>query len=359
MPKDRTVADEVADAPWPARINIIRTIPENYGVSRHADIYAAIATKCYSPYLRPDFGYIHWRDEYELPVVKRAYDKAFELTNGFAQMGDDIVANAITLDSTTLLIFRLIIGFTRQEFAAASQMINYAGDPKIGEGRIKGLEEGKPATSNIAYACARIVNGAMSGSLFPHIGSDIRSRLQKPDTCKGWTSVREFASDGVPFPVYLHQRHYGGAFRQLLDATGSRRGDVLEDAVEEIFKLNSILYIRTGSDNQDEIGRRFGLTVRPAPDFVVYDTRDSLRAILECKKANDGGTARDKASRFRSLRAEAIRLGGVPVFGVLSGLGWRRSRDALGPVVRDTDGRVFTVANLSEILAVDPFPQLI
>jgi hypothetical protein len=68
---------------------------------------------------------------------------------------------------------------------------------------------------------------------------------------------------------------------------------------------------------------------------------------------------RREASRFNSLRAEAARLGGVPVFAVLSGLGWRRARDALGPVVRDTDGRIFTIANLSEMLSADPFPQLV
>jgi hypothetical protein len=133
----------------------------------------------------------------------------------------------------------------------------------------------------------------------------------------------------------------------------------LEDAVEDLFNASSVKFVRTGSDNQQEIERRFGLTVKPAPDFAIYDTRDSLRAILECKNANDGGTARDKASRFRSLRAESMRLGGIPLFGILSGLGWRRTRDALGPVIRDTDGRVFTLTTLSGILAVDPFPQLV
>lgn len=91
----------------------------------------------------------------------------------------------------------------------------------------------------------------------------------------------------------------------------------------------------------------------------MFDDRtDSLRAMLECKGANDGGTARDKASRFRSLRTEANRLGGVPLFAVLGGLGWRRTNDALGPVVRETDGRVFTLATLAEMIGVDPFPSL-
>ena len=118
-------------------------------------------------------------------------------------------------------------------------------------------------------------------------------------------------------------------------------------------------FIRTGTHNQAAIEERFGLTVRPAPDFVIFDNRnDQLRAILECKGASDGGTARDKAARFARLRAEGQRLGGVPIFAVLAGIGWRRTTDALGPVVRDTDGRVFTLATLPKILETEPVPGL-
>ena len=40
-------------------------------------------------------------------------------------------------------------------------------------------------------------------------------------------------------------------------------------------------------------------------------------------------------------------------------LGWTRVNDTLGPVVRDCDGRVFSVGNLSEMLTVSPFPMLL
>ena len=81
--------------------------------------------------------------------------------------------------------------------------------------------------------------------------------------------------------------------------------------------------------------------------------------MLECKLTNDGGTARDKAGRFRTLRGESVRLGGVPLIAVLGGLGWTRVNDTLGPVVRDCDGRVFSVGNLPEMLTVSPFPSLL
>jgi len=201
----------------------------------------------------------------------------------------------------------------------------------------------------------------MTGALFPTeaVTGGVRAKLQKPDTALGWASVREFAENGVPLPVFLHQRLYGGAFRQLLDATSSSRGDLLEDPLQELFFESRIPHVRTGAHNQDAVAERFGVTVRPAPDFIVFDNRnDALRAILECKGANDGGTARDKAARFRSIRVESQRLGGVPVFALLGGIGWRRTADALGPVVRDTDGRVFTLVTVQEMLHLDPFPAL-
>ncbi|RJF41513.1 hypothetical protein D4740_08985 [Actinomyces sp. 2119] len=88
-----------------------------------------------------------------------------------------------------------------------------------------------------------------------------------------------------------------------------------------------------------------------------FDTRDGWATAAAL--ARDGGTARDKAHRFERLRAESVRLGGVPLVGVLAGLGWARVNDTLGPVIRDTDGRVFTLSNLTQMLTVSPFPQLI
>jgi len=53
------------------------------------------------------------------------------------------------------------------------------------------------------------------------------------------------------------------------------------------------------------------------------------------------------------------RLGGVPVFAVLAGLGWARTADALGPVVRDTDGRVFVPATVGSMIDTEPFRRLV
>ena len=80
-----------------------------------------------------------------------------------------------------------------------------------------------------ATIAARTVVEVMDGELFGEAPPGLRSKQDKPDTANGWNSVRDFAAGGVPLKVFLHQRHYGGAFRQVLDATSARRGDLIED----------------------------------------------------------------------------------------------------------------------------------
>ena len=312
------------------------------------------------PSLAPDFAYVHWPEGYTLGSVEDAYGKAHELTLGFTETGLETLTAALSSHPRTLRVFRLLLGLTAQEFAMATESVaERHGLKALKAGRIKSLELGSACDLETARCCALVVDEGMRGTLFrePPTAA-VQLKIHKPDTLEGWRTVQRYAAEGVPLAVFLHQRHYGGAFRQLLDATSTQRGNLLEDAVEALFRDHGVSFIRTGSHNQEEIARRFGVTVRPAPDFVVFNGSDTLRALLECKVANDGGTARDKAARYAALRVEANRLGGIPLFAVLAGLGWKRTADALGPVVRDTDGRVFTLPTLAGLLEVQPFPGL-
>jgi hypothetical protein len=365
MTVEETVTAAEQAASWDARVAVIRQVPEQFGTAALAEVYAAIARRVYVPSLAPDFAYVHWRADYQLDGLQDAYARAHDLTNGFVNVDSASIARTLEHEPTTLRIFRLILGFTAQEFAAATALLaatdtGVAAVANISAGRVKSIEAGGRVGANVAGACARVITLTMQRQLFGTSPTEgVRLKADKPDTEKGWESVRDYAASGVPLPVFLHQRLYGGAFRQLLDATSGQRGDILEDAVEELFKENRIPFVRTGSHNQEEIASRFSITVRPAPDFVVFDRADALKGMLECKAANDGGTARDKAARFRGLRMESTRLGGIPLFAVLAGLGWTRTSDALGPVIRDTDGRTFTLPTLADMLTVQPFPGLV
>lgn len=356
-----TVARILSAASWDQRVAQIRLVAQNHGTGEHQDIYARVAKEGYVPYLAPDFAYIHEADFYELPYFREVYEVASRLTQDFTNVATPALSYALSEDPRTLLVFRTILGLTKDEFAHSTTLAGELVDlAPISANKVDAMERrGTSVTEDQARAVAETITRVMDGTLFGRPGAGLRVKQDKPDTAGGWPTVAGFASDRVPLETFLHQRHYGGAFRQVLDATSTRRGDLIEDAVEALFKEHGIPHIRTGSHNQAEIARRFEVQVTPAPDFVVHDSADRLQALLECKGTNNGGTARDKALRFERLRQESVRLGGIPLLAVLGGIGWTRTNDALGPVVRDTDGRVFTLATLNQMLDVAPFPSLI
>lgn len=356
-----SLVQDVTDAPsWDSRVALIRRIPEEFGRASHRAVYAQVAQAVYVPYLQPSFGYVHWREDYELDTMVSAYEALHESTSAFADVDANSLSDALFERPQALLALRNIVGYTQGELAEATALLpNELDLPKTSKTRIASMERGRPQPRVHTDAIAETIARLMDGRLFPSDPrSPMRRKQAKPDTADGWASVRRASAEGVPYSWLLHQRHYGGSFRQLLDATSGRRGDALEEPVEQLLGGAGIPYVRTGSHNQEEIASRFGLTIRPAPDFVMFDGSETIRALLECKAANDGGTARDKAGRFRTIRTEAARHGGVPVFAFLAGLGWQRVGDALGPVVEACEGRVFTPVTLDEMLDVSPLRSL-
>jgi hypothetical protein len=356
-----TIAEILAAPSWDQRVARFRLIPQRHGTVDHLAIYAAVAREAYVPHLAPDYAYVHVPDFYDRAYFEDVYREAGGGTDGFHRTSADDLTAVLENEPRTLLVFRTILGLTKDEFAHSTRLVGEAlGLPAITGGKVDSMERrGTAVSEDQARVVAETITRVMSGTLFGDPPGDLRSKQDKPDTDEGWDTVRRLAADGVPYSALLHQRHYGGSFRQVLDATSSKRGDLIEDAVEALFRDYGIPYIRTGSHNQGDIAARFEVHVTPAPDFVVFDDAQTLRGMLECKGANDGGTARDKALRFERLHDESVRLGGVPLLAVLGGIGWARVNDTLGPVLRDTNGRVFTLATLPDMLTVSPFPSLV
>ncbi|WP_428002318.1 hypothetical protein [Acidovorax sp.] len=373
MTVEATIQAILGAATFTQRIQQIRLVPQRHGTEEHGAIYAAVARELYMPHLAPDFAYIHEAPFYDTEHFFAAYDMAARLTDGFTLISEGELQGVLLECPRTLLVFRTLLGLTKEEFAHSTLLAGGPDElPALSASQIDTLERSaieyqRPNTTAAltkattqARVAAKTITMAMNGELFGDAPPGLRSKQVKPDTEGGWSSVHALATNGVPLRVFLHQRHYGGAFRQVLDATSTKRGDLIEDAVEGLFVAHGVSFIRTGSHNQADIARRFEVHVTPAPDFVVFDPADdTLKAMLECKGTNNGGTARDKAMRFRSLKAESVRLGGIPLLAVLGGIGWARINDALGPVVRDTDGRVFTLSTLNSMLEVAPFPSLL
>ncbi|WP_139738512.1 hypothetical protein [Actinomyces wuliandei] len=358
---EETVNAIISTGSWDERVAQMRLVAQRHGTAEHTKIYAEVANQVYVPHLAPDFAYVHSMDFYELSTFQASYRATLEATQGFTDMSQETVTRALLDQPRSLLTFRTVLGLLTKELASATTLVSSSSSPRrVSPGVIEGMERhGTRPSEDTAMTLALTLVKAMDGTLFGDPPDGLRTKQDKFDTRDGWATAAALARDGVPYEVFLHQRHYGGHFRQLLDATSTQRGNILEDAVEDLFLAHGIPHIRTGSHNQAEIAEHFEIHVAPAPDFVVYDQSHTLRAMLECKLTSDGGTARDKAHRFERLRAESVRLGGVPLVGVLAGLGWTRVNDTLGPVIRDTDGRVFTLSDLTQMLSVSPFPQLI
>ena len=187
-----------------------------------------------------------------------------------------------------------------------------------------------------------------------------RTKLDKVDTADGWESVHRLAVEGVPYDVFLHQRHMGGAFRQLLDAASEERGEMLEAAVQ-----HSVRGARRAvcSDRLARPGRdRRAIQPHHEPGARLRPLRAARHASERSSSASSPTTVAPPGTRPPASTASArkcIRLGGVPVFALLDGLGWERINDALAPVVAHCDGRVFTLETLPAMLETQPFPQLV
>ncbi|HEU5253613.1 MAG TPA: hypothetical protein VFU16_09850 [Solirubrobacterales bacterium] len=351
----------VKDGSWAERVAAVRSVPAEFPGKELSSVYAELARECYVPNLAPHFHIVPWPERFlDRDCFLEAYEAAATFTDDFSSTSGDRIAAAIRQDPRSLRIFRLIIGYTPKELSEVVRSFAGASLP------VDSLEDGGALSKKVDEALPAIgllISQLVTGEGGYEVSDELRergflSKTDKPDTDGGWGQVAKFARNGVPYSELLYQRWYGGAFRQLQDAGGRFKGDLLEDATEILFKEHRVPFVRTGSAPSVSVAEDLGVTVQPAPDFILHDGQVA-RGLLECKSTGDGGTARDKADRFFKLRREAARLGGIPVLAVLEGLGWRRLNDALGPVVRDCDGRVFTPATLAELLYVDPVRDLI
>jgi hypothetical protein len=138
----------------------------------------------------------------------------------------DRLAEAIQAEPTVLLPLRTMTGLLRKEFAWTTKLVaEPLGMKPLSENKVDSMERSGSATSATQARIAaetvdRIMHGGPPGSF--------KSKQDKPDTTAGWSSVRSYAANGVPYADFLHQRHYGGPFRQVIDAASELRGDLLE-----------------------------------------------------------------------------------------------------------------------------------
>lgn len=237
-------------------------------------MYAEIARAVYVPNLAPHFHIIPWPQRFlDRDGFIAGYKTAAAATDNFSNAHADAVATAIKADPRALRVFRLIIGYTPRELGEALRAFENVSV------RIETLEDSKTISSRAEAALpalGRLISNIVSGANGYDVSDDLRERgflgkTDKPDTRDGWSTVNQFATQGVPYVELLYQRWYGGAFRQLQDAGGRLKGDLLEDATHVLFEENGVPFVRTLPGTQATAGETFGVTVQPAPDFIIHD----------------------------------------------------------------------------------------
>lgn len=258
-----TIAEIVAAPNWDQRVARFRLVPQRHGTADHSAIYATVARELYVQDLAPDFAHIHFPAFYDLDYFEDVYREAAGETDGFTRTTADDLASVLQNQPRTLLVLRTMLGLTKAEFARSTTIVGEALDlPGITGGKADSMERrGSGVSASQARVVATTIARVMAGTLFGDPAGNLRSKQAKPDTAEGWQTVRRFAAQGVPYSAFLHQRHYGGAFRQVLDATSSLRGDLIEEAVQALLREYKVPHIRTGGHNQAELEVRFEVRV--------------------------------------------------------------------------------------------------
>jgi len=117
-----TVSAIIDAEAWNARVRLVQQIPEEYGRAHLAAVYSRLAKELYVSQLAPTFAYVHWRDTFELPSVEVPYSQAYAATQGFTRITRDDISSCLREYPSTIRIFRLILGFTPTELAAATKV---------------------------------------------------------------------------------------------------------------------------------------------------------------------------------------------------------------------------------------------
>jgi len=310
--------------------------------------------RLYTQQLSPSFHMVPWDtgqllEEDEFNAI---YSRIMDLLPDFAAATPERIAHVLRLEPRSLVVFRMIMAYTPNQL---SYMLREEFDLKLSGDTLdsiekRGLKSGTALESKWEAACpglSSLIFKAVRGELLP-FREDVeldkfRPLTDKSDTRQHWESVADKANRGVAYSALLYQRYIGSVFGQAINASSSLKADLLEGPVERLLKERGVPYYRVGTREKVPGWEQ-------APDFFVPN-KDEPKVVIEAKVAEDGGTARDKASRIERL-SRAAYARNITLISVVDGLGFYRINDVLAPILGNSKGLVYTYKNLPEILQV-------
>lgn len=287
-----------------------------------------------------------------------AYETLKRETNGFETLTHATVWAALRAHALSFVVLRTILGVSPPEWAdlAKSEMKvdvpqNAARDLdtecRRNQAFFQDLQENRGVTARRVEALV-----AVAVHYLTHAGEkvarDTVHRLAKIDTTEGLVSLRHAASHHVPYAVLLYERYLGRPFASHRDSVSEMIGDVMESAIEERLARARITFRKTRRAE-----RIPGFD--QAPDFIVPDEIHPV-VVIEAKITGDDGTARDKVTRIERLAAmrdERIRDGGAgfELIACIDGRGFGVRREDMRKMLLRTQGKVFTLATLDQLVA--------
>ena len=303
----------------------------------------------------------------EYQEFQNAYEVLRRRTNAFADFSEGGVWTALRENSLCLVVVRTMLGMSPPEWADLAQSDRNSditqGYARSLEGRCRSDRASisrlvRPRSDKsldridalVSVAVEYITRGAPPGA------ADTVHRLDKVDTSHGLESLRHIASQHVPYAMLLYERYLGRPFATHRDAVSELVGDTMETAIEERLARARITFRKTkraeSIPGYDQV-----------PDFFVPDEFNPS-VVIEAKITGDDGTARDKVARIERLTRmrDDRRRDGQPDFEVVAcidGRGFGVRREDMRSLITRTEGKVFTLATLDQMIAHTQLQQFL
>ena len=295
----------------------------------------------------------------EYAEFQTAYEALKRETSSFENFTEATVWAALKADAMSFLVLRTILGFSPPEWADLARSDLGVDVPQNAardlDSRVRkerdyysGLDLGRnDKTRQRVSALISVAVRHLTGQI-EKVPEGAVHRLAKFDTHAGIDSLRHAASHHVPYAMLLYERFLGRPFASHRDAVSELVGDVMESAIEERLSHSRITFRKT-----KRAERIPGF--EQAPDFIVPDEIHPV-VVIEAKITGDDGTARDKVTRIERLatmRDERTRAGqgGFQVLACIDGRGFGVRREDMRRMLVRTEGKVFTLATLNQMIS--------
>ena len=159
-------------------------------------------------------------------------------------------------------------------------------------------------------------------------------------------------------PGFLHQHHYEEppAKQQVVRRNGSK-GDPRRKPLSSSCRLRTGVHRHPVPTTKRNCATLADRSARP--DFVVYEKQRHFSLVARVQGRERSAAQPGTSYSYANLPESPGAYGREPLdVAVLPRLRWKRTRSPW-PVCDDTDGRVFELPTLREMLTVQPFPTLV